>query len=1232
MAAEAAAADLQHRYEAAELARAAAESALADAVQGHAAETGSRLTAEAALAEATRAQQAASEARIAAEAALAEAVQGHAAEAASRLDAEAALAEANRARQAEHEARAAAEAALAEATRAQQGEYEARAAADAALAQAVQTHATETASRLAAEAALAEAARALQAKSEARAAAETALADAVQRHATETASRLAAEAALAEATTAWHAESDARIAIEAALAEATRTQQAKSEARSATEAALAEAAQGRATETASRLAADAALAVATAAQQAKSEARTAAETALADAVQGHATATAARLTAETALAEATRARQGESAARTAAEVALAEAVLRHAAEAASRLDAEAALSGATRARRAAFEALAAAEGALAHAVHRCNAETTARVAAEAGLAEAARRLQAAAAERAAIEKTLDDLRDGQQRAVTALATTRLALQIEAKARAGTESALAEARRQHDAELQARLAGSTALAQTRQDLAAERIANDTARHAHAHASAELATTRGEIAMLRWERGIILGSTLWVATEPLRRLGRAISSARRQRLRRLVRALIPRLRRTDHPEDGLLQQRPAEAVATPQPAPVEPAAELYPAPASAVTVAAAPVYRVMVISGEPHTPGHVYRVARFAAAASATGAQVTCLTVAEAQERLAEITVADVVMIWRARSSAPLRQIIAAVREGGAKLVYDLDDLMFKPELARLDIVDGIRTMRLTTEEVAAHFSDIRDILVQADVCTCTTEELANHIREYQKVAVVLPNGFDAESLRAARRAVRRRQSGPAADVVRIGYASGSRTHQRDFAQVADALGRVLGERPSVRLVLFRDADSKEPVLLIDEFPALRPFADQVEWRDMVPAECLPGELARFDINLAPVELDNVFCEAKSELKYFEAAIVGVCTIASPTGPFRRAIRPGETGLLAGTSHEWYAALIALIDDAGSRDALAHAAYLDVLLRYGPEQRIEQVRSLLEQLAGGRGSARAFQLELARRQMPRARGVALPEGDVVFLADALGEADVTVAIPLHNYAHYVIEALESVCAQTLPSLDLVVVDDASTDDSLAVTLDWVRLHAERFNRVVVLRNRRNAGLGVTRNAGFDAAETPYVLPLDADNRLRPTCCAVCLDALRGSGAAFAYPSLQHFGDSTEVIGIEPFQPMRFVSGNYIDAMALVAKPAWAAVGGYDDIRPNGWDDYDLWCSFVERGLWGVHVPQILAEYRVHTGSMLRTMTDERANKLRLIGELERRHPWLTVLYGE
>jgi hypothetical protein len=138
-------------------------------------------------------------------------------------------------------------------------------------------------------------------------------------------------------------------------------------------------------------------------------------------------------------------------------------------------------------------------------------------------------------------------------------------------------------------------------------------------------------------------------------------------------------------------------------------------------------------------------------------------------------------------------------------------------------------------------------------------------------------MVLPNGFDNPSYKASRRAVRRRCCSCAAEsVVRIGYAGGSRTHQRDFAVAALAVARVLQERPHCRLVLFKRAEELVPLLDLEEFADFQGLADRVEWQNFAPLSQLPEKLAFFDINLAPLETGNVFCEAKSELKFFEAA--------------------------------------------------------------------------------------------------------------------------------------------------------------------------------------------------------------------------------------------------------------------------------------------------------------------------------------------------------------------
>jgi glycosyltransferase involved in cell wall biosynthesis/GT2 family glycosyltransferase/SAM-dependent methyltransferase len=640
----------------------------------------------------------------------------------------------------------------------------------------------------------------------------------------------------------------------------------------------------------------------------------------------------------------------------------------------------------------------------------------------------------------------------------------------------------------------------------------------------------------------------------------------------------------------------------------------------------TPASSRTARVVWISGEPDTPGHLYRVARHVEAA-APNIVTSWMRTDEVPHRGDEITDADVLVVWRAAWDEQVAAGIDTARRAGARVVFDVDDLMFEPDLARVAVIDGIRSQHLMEQQVRDHYARVRSTMLSSDMVTAATEELATHARRLGLPALVLPNGYDEETYRRSRFAVRRRQRPDC--VVRIGYAGGSRTHQRDFAVAADAIAQVLRDRPETRLVLFRDAKSATPILDIEEFPALRGLEDRIEWRNLVPLFRLPEEISRFDINIAPLEVGNVFCEAKSELKFFESALVDVPTIASPTGPFRRAIRHGVTGFLAADTAQWYQAVIALVDEPALRYRMARAAHREVLWTYGPLRRSEAIASALPLMLGSpKATARAFALELSRIDA-RHPPPSLPETEVVFYADKLKEAEVTVVVPLYNYAKYIVEALDSVKAQTLRALDLVVVDDASTDCSLATAVKWAEHNASRFNRMTILRNRVNAGLGPTRNAGIDAADTLYVLPLDADNRLLPSCCEASLDAILSTNAAFVYPVIRQFGAADGLMGTPGFEPLRFIGGNYIDAMALMTKEAWSAAGGYGDLR-LGWEDFDFWCRLVELGLSGNPLGgEAVAEYRVHDSSMLRTNALKADNTLKALSILERRHRWLNIL---
>lgn len=228
-------------------------------------------------------------------------------------------------------------------------------------------------------------------------------------------------------------------------------------------------------------------------------------------------------------------------------------------------------------------------------------------------------------------------------------------------------------------------------------------------------------------------------------------------------------------------------------------------------------------------------------------------------------------------------------------------------------------------------------------------------------------------------------------------------------------------------------------------------------------------------------------------------------------------------------------------------------------------------------------------------------------------------------IAVIISLYNYEATIAECLESVAAQDLSTLSIVIIDDASTDGGGRIAASVLRRFDHRFVNARVVRHFKNQGLSMARNSGIAWSEEPYLFILDADNRIRRRCLSTLLEAIEISGAAFAYPQLQLFGDA-EGIGLgDVWEPTRLQQGNYIDAMALIRRSGLIASGGYATLaNDRGWEDYELWCRFAELQYSGVFLPEILGEYRVHKTSMLRTETNNHIRSIR--AEIELRHPKL------
>jgi len=252
---------------------------------------------------------------------------------------------------------------------------------------------------------------------------------------------------------------------------------------------------------------------------------------------------------------------------------------------------------------------------------------------------------------------------------------------------------------------------------------------------------------------------------------------------------------------------------------------------------------------------------------------------------------------------------------------------------------------------------------------------------------------------------------------------------------------------------------------------------------------------------------------------------------------------------------------------------------------------------------------------------------------PEQRLLWSHDGPTPPQGAICISLYNYGHRIEAALASAAAQSLEPVELVVVDDHSSDHGVARVLAWLERHGRRFARVRLLQHQANAGLAAARNTAFTAAASPWCFVLDADNSLEPAALEHCLQLATTAAArtAVVFPLidvLRSDGASSHAEGLisrVSWQRQHFLQGNVIDAMALVRRSAWQAVDGYTHI-PGGWEDFDFWCKLIDAGWHGVLCPERLATYHRHASSMLQQHTDRHVRRVSRL--LQARHPWLQL----
>ena len=310
---------------------------------------------------------------------------------------------------------------------------------------------------------------------------------------------------------------------------------------------------------------------------------------------------------------------------------------------------------------------------------------------------------------------------------------------------------------------------------------------------------------------------------------------------------------------------------------------------------------------------------YRVLNKAEQLRKHGFEVKVVNLSEFE--LTQAQNASHIIIYRSPISPELLRLCHLAKDYGKPIFFDIDDLVFDTLYTdQLSYTKGLPHHE--KEKYDANVRNYGYMLENCDGAITSTNQLQKELKKYQSKVLLNRNLASDELISISSQFLK--DYSHVSDVVKIGYFSGSISHNENFELIKPAIKQLLKKYSNVQLHI---------VGILDIPKDMKPFENQIVTHDYVDWDKLPVLISEVDINLAPL-VDSIFNRAKSEIKWIEAALVKVPTVASKIGAFSDMVIDGETGLLA-TDDQWFDKLEALVLSPELRQNLAESAYRAVL---------------------------------------------------------------------------------------------------------------------------------------------------------------------------------------------------------------------------------------------------------------------------------------------------------
>lgn len=194
-------------------------------------------------------------------------------------------------------------------------------------------------------------------------------------------------------------------------------------------------------------------------------------------------------------------------------------------------------------------------------------------------------------------------------------------------------------------------------------------------------------------------------------------------------------------------------------------------------------------------------------------------------------------------------------------------------------------------------------------------------------------------------------------------------------------------------------------------------------------------------------------------------------------------------------------------------------------------------------------------------------------------------------ISVIITCYNEGKLIYEAIESVLSQTYKNLEIIVVNDGSTDEKTLEVLSSIK------NEKITIFHKDNGNVSSARNFGVKQCKGDFFIPLDADDKLHPEFVEKTFDIIRLDEKIAAVSSYaQLFGKKNDLKILHGGDLKNFLFYNNCIVCALIRKDIWIKNGGYDENMKVGFEDWEFWINTTKKGYRIFVIPEPLYFYRI------------------------------------